>query len=108
MPGDRIPHSALPPAEMGTAHSTSTFIMTVHYTASEMAILRRSAAQWKGTALPSTIGGKLRLAFKRLQVLRNSAGHVAGFGREGFVLTPKGCGLYTWGEEAQRQAHINA
>ena len=78
------------------------------YTNSEMAVLRRSAAQWKGSALPPTVGGKLRLAFKKFAVLRNSAGKVAGFGREGFVLTPKGAGLYTWHEECQRQAHINS
>ena len=82
--------------------------MTNNYTAAEMAVLRRSAANWKGTALPPTIGGKLRLAFERLQVLRNKSGEVAGFGREGFVLTPKGSGLYTFREERQRQAHINA
>ena len=78
-----------------------------NYTASEAAILRRSAAAWKGSRLPQTIGGKLRLAKITLQVLRNSAGEVAGWGREGFVLTPKGMGLYGWAEERARQAHIN-
>jgi hypothetical protein len=54
------------------------------------------------------VGGKLRLAFQKFQVLRNAQGRVVGFGSEGFVLTPKGAGLYSWGEEPQRQAHINA
>ena len=79
----------------------------VNYTASEQAILRRSAAMWKGSRLPKSIGGKLRLAKTCLQVLRNSAGQVSGWGREGFVLTPRGMGLYGWAEECQRQAHIN-
>ena len=104
MPGDSIPHSALPPAEMGTAQQE----FPLAYTPAEMATLRRSAAQWKGSALPPTVGGKLRLAFQKFQVLRNAQGRVVGFGREGFVLTPKGAGLYSWGEEPQRQAHINA
>ncbi len=78
-----------------------------NYTSSEQAILRRSAAAWKGSRLPKTIGGKLRLAKKTFQVLRNSAGEVAGWGREGFVLTPSGMGLYSWDEECARQAHIN-
>lgn len=78
------------------------------YTPSEMAILRRAASAWKGTALPASIGARLRLAFARFSVLRNAAGQVAGFGREGFVLTPAGWGLYAWGEECPRQAHINA
>lgn len=82
--------------------------MTNSYTPAEMAILRRSAAQWKGSALPANIGARLRLAFTRFSVLRNAAGRVAGFGREGFVLTPAGAGLYSWGEERQRQAHINS
>lgn len=77
------------------------------YTPSEVAILRRSAAQWQGSALPASISARLRLAFKRFTVLRNAAGQVAGFGHEGFVLTPAGAGLYFWGEERQRQAHIN-
>ena len=79
-----------------------------NYTASEMAILRRSAAQWKGSCLPKSIGARLRLALRELQVLRNSSGQVAGFGDEGFVLTPKGWGLYTFKEERQRQLHINS
>jgi hypothetical protein len=78
------------------------------YTATEMAVLRRSAAQWKGTALPQSISAKLRLCFEEFQVLRNAKGQVSGFGSEGFVLTPKGAGLYFWGEERARQAHINA
>lgn len=77
-------------------------------TPSDLAILRRSAAQWRGTSLPASIGGRLRLAMTRFQVLRKEDGSVAGFGRDGFVLTPSGWGLYTWGEEPQRQAHINA
>ena len=77
------------------------------FTAAEMAILRRSAAQWRGSALPASIGARFRLAMARFQVLRNRQGAVAGFGREGFVLTPNGWGLYGWAEEAQRQAHIN-
>ena len=77
------------------------------YTASEMAILRRSAAQWKGSCLPKSIGARLRLAFEKFQILRNTSGQVAGFKREGFVLTPKGAGMYTWGEEVLRQSHIN-
>ena len=104
MPGDQIPHSVLPPAEIGTAQQE---IPVTNYTASEQAILRRSAAMWKGSRLPKSIGGKLRLAKTCLQVLRNSAGQVSGWGREGFVLTPRGMGLYGWAEECQRQAHIN-
>jgi len=95
----------LPPAEIGAAQQE---IPVANYTASEMAVLRRSAAQWKGTALPKTIGAKLRLCFEELQVLRNNKGQVAGFGSEGFVLTPRGAGLYFWGEERARQAHINS
>jgi len=104
MPGDRIPYSVLPPAEIGTAQQE---IPVSTFTASEQAILRRSAANWKGTRLPRTIGGKLRLAKTVLTVLRNSKGEVAGWGREGFVLTPGGMGLYGWAEESARQAHIN-
>ena len=78
-----------------------------NYTASEQGVLRRSAAMWKGSRLPKSIGGKLRLAKTCLQVLRDSKGQVAGWGREGFVLTPKGWGLYGWAEESARQAHIN-
>ena len=79
------------------------------YTAAEMATLRRAAAKWEGTGLPKAIGARLRLAFKTFLVLRDKDHKVAGFGREGFVLTPLlGGGLYTWAEEAQRQAHINA
>jgi len=94
----------LPPAEIGTAQQE---IPVSTFTASERAILRRSAANWKGSRLPKTIGGKLRLAKVALIVLRNREGHVAGWGREGFVLTPGGMGLYGWGEERARQAHIN-
>ena len=94
----------MPPAEIGTAQQE---IPVANYTASEQAILRRSAAAWKGSRLPKSIGGKLRLAKATLIVLRNSSGQVAGWGREGFVLTPKGWGLYGWAEEAARQAHIN-
>jgi len=104
MPGDRIPHSVLPTAEMGTAQQE---IPVSNFTASEQAILRRSAAAWKGSRLPKSIGGKLRLAKATFIVLRNREGQVAGWGREGFVLTPKGWGLYGWAEEAARQAHIN-
>jgi hypothetical protein len=78
------------------------------YTPTEMAILRRSAAQYRGSALPQSISGRLRHCLATMHVLRNRAGEVAGFGREGFVVTPAGYGLYCWGEEAQRQAHINA
>ena len=96
---------SLPPAEIGTAQQG---IPVTNYTASEQAILRRSAAAWKGSRLPKTIGGKLRLVkSKAFVVLRNSEGQVAGWGREGFVLTPRGMGLYGWAEECQRQAHIN-
>jgi hypothetical protein len=76
-------------------------------TSAEMVILRRSAAQWRGSALPASIGARLRLAMTKFQVLRNQHGAVAGFGSEGFVLTPKGWGLYGPAEEIQRQAHIN-
>ena len=82
-------------------------IFASNFTASERAILRRSAANWKGEGLPKTVGGKLRLAKTTLIVLRNSEGQVAGWGREGFVLTPGGWGLYGWAEERARQAHIN-
>jgi hypothetical protein len=106
----------LPPAEIGTAQQeipVSNFtaseygIFASTFTAAEQAILRRSAANWKGSRLPKTIGGKLRLAKTTLIVLRNSEGQVAGWGREGFVLTPGGMGLYGWAEERARQAHIN-
>ena len=95
---------SLPPAEIGTAQQR---IPVTNYTASEQAILRRSAAAWKGSRLPKSIGGKLRLAKATFIVLRNREGQVAGWGREGFVLTPRGMGLYGWAEECQRQAHIN-
>ena len=95
---------SLPSAEIGTAQQE---IPVSNFTASEQAILRRSAANWKGSRLPKTIGGKLRLAKTTLIVLRNSEGQVAGWGREGFVLTPGGMGLYGWAEERARQAHIN-
>ena len=78
------------------------------YTPAEMAVLRRSARMWTGSGLPDSVGARLRLCFKRFKVIRNDRGEVAGFGREGFVLTPNGWGLYSWGEEYQRQAHINA
>ena len=104
MPGDRIPHSVLPPAEIGTAQQE---IPVTNYTASEQALLRKAAAAWKGSRLPKSIGGRLRLAKTTLIVLRNKEGQVAGWGREGFVLTPKGWGLYGWAEESARQAHIN-
>ena len=74
---------------------------------SDRAILRRSAAAWAGAALPASIGSRLRLAQQRFQILRCRSGNVAGFGSEGFVLTPAGSGFYCWGEESQRQAHIN-
>jgi hypothetical protein len=79
-----------------------------NYTPAEMDILRRSAAQYRGSALSESIDDRLRYCLKRMQVLRNRAGEVAGFGREGFVVTPAGWGLYSWGQEARRQAHINA
>jgi hypothetical protein len=79
-----------------------------NYTPAEMDILRRSAAQYQGSALPQSIDDRLHCCLKKMQVLRNRAGEVAGFGREGFVVTPTGCGLYSWGQEARRQAHINA
>ena len=77
------------------------------FTPAEMAVLRKSAAQWKGSALPKSISARLRKALQTFQVIRTREGAVAGFGRSGFVLTPKGMGLYTWREERQRQAHIN-
>jgi hypothetical protein len=79
-----------------------------NYTASEMAVLRRSAAQWKGSVLPKSIGARLRLALKELRVIRDDSGKVAGFGDEMFVVTPKGWGLYGWNEVRQRKAHINS
>ena len=90
----------------GDGHRTSE-IPVAQFTSTEMAVLRRSAAQWKGSALPKTVGGKLRLAFQRFSILRKKDGTISGFGREGFVLTPTGAGMYSWGEELQRQAHIN-
>ncbi len=92
----------------GPASPNPAQAMNLQYTPAEMAILRRSAAQWKGSALPASVGAKLRLAMAKFQVLRNQHGAIAGFGRDGFVLTPSGAGLYTWGEERQRQAHINS
>ena len=77
------------------------------FSPADMAVLRRSAARYHGSGLPTSIGAKLRLCFERFIVLRDRGGRVAGFGREGFVLTPSGSGLYTWHEEAVRQSHIN-
>ena len=77
------------------------------YTDSEMAILRRSAAQWKGTMVPPTVGGKLRACLERFSVLRDREGRVSGFGHEGFTLTPQGASLWGWNEECQRQRQIN-
>jgi len=78
-----------------------------NYTPSEMATLRRAAAQWKGTALSESIGARLRLAFKQFVVARDRAGRVAGFAREGFLLTPKGCGLYFWHERPEFEKALN-
>ena len=77
------------------------------FTGSEMAILRRSAAQWKGTMVPPTVGGKLRACLASMKVLRDREGRVSGFGREGFTLTPQGASLWGWGEERERQRQIN-
>jgi len=77
------------------------------YTASELATLRRAAAQWKGTKVPPTVGGRLRACFERFSVLRDRGGRVAGFGRHGFTLTPQGASLWGWNEERQRQRQIN-
>jgi hypothetical protein len=82
-------------------------IIVSAYTPAEMAVLRRSAAQYRGTALPASISGRLRLCLNKFHVLRGEDGKVAGFGREGFVVTPYGCGLYGSREEIQRQDHIN-
>lgn len=77
------------------------------YTASEMAILRRAAANWKGTALPKSIGARLKLAFHQLLVARDRHGRVAGFARDGFLLTPKGWGLYFWDERPEFERALN-
>ena len=85
--------------------TTATVYATL--SAPDRAVLRRSAARLQGTCLPSSVGGRLRLALRELQILRDRNGKVAGFGSGGFVLTPAGWGIYCWGEEHQRQAHIN-
>jgi hypothetical protein len=82
-------------------------IIISSYTPAEMAVLRKSAAQYRGASLPASIGGRLRLCLKKFYVLRDKNGKVAGFGREGFVVTPAGCGLYGPREEIMRQDHIN-
>ena len=79
----------------------------MNYTPSEMATLRRAAAQWKGTMVPPTVGGKLRACFQRFSVLRDAGGRVSGFAGEGFTLTPQGAYMWLWGEEPQRQRQIN-
>ena len=78
------------------------------FTSSEMAVLRQAAAQYRGTALPRSVGARLRHCLDTMIVLRRQDGQVAGFGRDGFVVTPRGMGIYGWNEERQRQAHINA
>lgn len=78
------------------------------YNPAEKAVLRRSAARYQGTALPKSVGARLRYCLASMTILRKKTGEVAGFGHEGFVVTPSGWGHYCWGEEAQRQAHINA
>ena len=85
----------------------SQAIQSMSLSPADRAILRRAASAWSGAALPASIGGRLRLAQQRFQILRDRSGNVAGFGRDGFVLTPAGSGLYCWGEDRQRQAHIN-
>lgn len=79
----------------------------MNYTPSEMATLRQSAANWKGTALPESIGARLRLAFGQFIVARDRHGRVSGFAREGFLLTPKGCGLYFWDERPEFERALN-
>ncbi len=75
-----------------------------NYTPSEMAVLRKSAAHWN---ISGTIGSKLRESFNRLHVLRDCEGRVAGFGKEGFTLTPHGANLWNWHEVRQRQQQVN-
>ena len=82
-------------------------IIVSSYTPKEMAVLCRSAAQYTGTALPASISGRLRLCLNKFHVLRDKNGKVAGFGRQGFVVTPCGRGHYGPREEVQRQDHIN-
>jgi hypothetical protein len=90
-------------------------IIVSSYTPKEMAVLRRPAAQktgpphppYTGTALPASISGRLRLCLNKFHVLRDKNGKVAGFGRQGFVVTPCGWGHYGPREEVQRQDHIN-
>jgi len=77
------------------------------FNSSEMAILRRSAAQWQGAFTPKTIGSKLKTCLKQFQVLRDREGRVSGFGREGFTLTPHSANIWGWSEERQRQQQIN-
>jgi hypothetical protein len=90
-----------------TTPTGASILASKKYSPKEIEILRRSAAQWQGTALPDSVEDRLTLAVKKFMILRNKKGEVAGFGREGFVLTPKRWGLYTWREERRRQAHIN-
>jgi hypothetical protein len=80
-----------------------------NFTSTEMATLRRAAANKSGSAYSGwSIGQKLRHCLSHYLILRNSSGKVVGFGKEGYVLTPTQEGLYTWGEERQRQAAINS
>ncbi len=81
--------------------------MTIN--ATEMAILRRAAAQRTGSAFKGwSIGQRLRHCMARYQVIRKADGQVAGFGHEGFTLTPNGEALFTWGEERAKLAFIEA
>jgi hypothetical protein len=79
--------------------------MTETLTAADRAVLRRAAAQWR---LPNTtIGERLRKAYERFGILRDRKGRVAGFGRDGFTLTPQCAALHGWADECHRQRQIN-
>jgi hypothetical protein len=60
-----------------------------------------------GTVNPRSIGAKLRYCLDTMSILRKKDGTVAGFGQEGYTLTPQGEYLFTWGEEKRRQEVIN-
>ncbi len=76
-------------------------------TPAEMAVLRRSAAHLKGSALPKTIGAKLRYCLQKYPIVRKDDGTIAGFAREGFTLTPRGQAQFYWGEYRQFHQFIN-
>ena len=74
-------------------------------TPSEMAVLRRAAARKGGNW---SKGKKLRYCLENMIIVRKKDKSIAGFAREGYVLTPNGQALFFWGERAQFEAFIEA